>query len=294
MGCMPETVDNLLKLNVLDSDIKNVVFYTICSSRPDLILKDKTFRRQIPIFMTGEQTLKDKWPHEDFDYEFSELGFRDVDLPESVDLAAFGCSYTFGVGLPIKRTWHKLLADKHNLTSYNFGQPGASIKTISDIFCIVSNNVKIKKAVILLPSYMRASVTTQSLSKSIKFYDLLPTKPSRWLQSSSNTNVFDILHDMYYKYTPDAEFIRTMKDAVYMIEYLAKTKNIELFISSWDRPTYDLLKVMEFKYAKLIDEWVDPSEFNHITNSDYARDGNHPGILHHEYWANKITGQVTT
>lgn len=287
---MPGSLNELLRLNVFDCGIENVKEYTLFSTRPDLVVKglhDLHIRRQVSIFSTLEQDYKDKWVHEDFDYKLSELGFRDTDLPAQVDLAAFGCSYTFGLGLPEYSVWHKLLAKNNNISAYNFGQPGASIKSIADIFHIISNHVKIDKAIFLLPAYTRFLMAGQRVDR-VKLFSLLPTKSTH----TGDTSLFSINSDELYKHTPDIEFIRKMKDDVYAIEQLAKHKNVKLFISSWDRPTYDLLKFMDFKYAKLIEEWTCPKD--PAKQKDLARDNLHPGMSHHKYWAEEIQHQVFT
>ncbi len=280
---MVKSIDNLLRLNVLDSDdISEVKHYTLHTTRPDLVLKGGDLRPQVPIFLPSESSNQHLWKHEDFDYKFSELGFRDGDMPTHVNLAAFGCSYTFGIGLPEDKLWHKLLAQQQDCNTYNFGQPGASIKTISDIFCIVCNNIKIDKAVVLLPTYMRATVAAEDVHKQVRLLGLLPQHNRLVLEK------FELDHDMYYKYTPHAEFIRKMKEDIYMMEYIAKHKNIALYISSWDAPTYELLKSLKTKHMKLIEQWTDPAD----VKDDFARDRMHPGMLHHVHWADKIREQV--
>jgi len=291
---MPLPLVNLLKLNVFDSDIEKVKHYTICTSRPDLVLKSNKLdisglKKQVSIFSISEDKNKDNWKHEDFDYQFTSLGFRDAELPEHIDIAAFGCSYTFGVGLPIYGLWHKILTKDTNLLSYNFGQPGASIPAIADIFNIVSNNVHMDKAIFLLPNYMRDLITYETgikFKRCVELKSIMPESPN------VGCTYKDIIHEAHYKYTPDAEFVRKMKDSVYLIEAMAKIKNIKVYFSSWDHPTYELLQVMDLRYARLLKEWTWPSD--KALYKDLARDSMHPGFLHHKYWTEQVRDQVLT
>lgn len=267
-------INDLLQLNLFNCGIQRVKEYTLCHTRPDLVLKSGQLIKSTSIFSPLEQTHLDKWQHENFSYEFSELGFRDIELPEHISLGAFGCSYTFGLGIPEDKTWHRCLSDN----SYNFGQPGASIQSIADIFCIISNFVKIDKAIFLFPNYMRDLIATGS-DKDYKLLSLLPNR---------NNDSFEYLKE-YYKYIPHNDLIRKMKDAVYLIEYICKLKNIKVYMSSWDRPTYELLKLMDFTYARLINEWTLP---NQSSMPDFARDCLHPGISQHKYWSDNIKDQV--
>lgn len=280
---------DLLKLNVFDSDIEKIKHYTICTSRPDLVFKSSGLKLQVPIFSIPEDENKGNWKHENFDYQFTPLGFRDAELSEHIDIAAFGCSYTFGVGLPIYGLWHKILTKDTNLLSYNFGQPGASIAAIADIFNIVSNNVRMDKAIFLLPNYVRDLITYETVIKFKRYVELKSIIPRL---HHLGLTYQDIIHEAHYKYTPDAEFVRKMKDSVYLIETMAKIKNIKVYFSSWDRPTYELLQTMDLKYAKLIEEWTWPNDKTY--NEDLARDSMHPGLTHHKYWSEKIQHQVLT
>jgi len=281
---MPESIIDLLKFNVFDSDIEKVKYYTIYSSRPDLVLKSGQLKKQVSIFSIPEDQNKDSWKYEDFNYQFSEHGFRDGDLPKHIDIAAFGCSYTFGVGLPSNSLWHKLLTKNTNLISYNFGQPGASIGAITDTFNIVSNNVKIDKAVFLLPNYMRDLIAFEEINKpwkkSFKLKSIMPQLPTLGYLYN------DIITEEHYKYTPECEFIRKMKDAIYLLEKIASIRDIKVYISSWDHPTYELLQTMDLRYARLLKEWTWPND--ETLNKDLARDSMHPGFLHHKYWIEQV------
>lgn len=281
---MINSIDNLLRLNVLDSDdIKEVTNYTVRATRPDLILKDGSIRRQVSTFSALEEAHRYRWQHKDFDYKISELGFRDIDLINHINLAAFGCSYTFGTGLPEDTLWHKLLAKSKGYSTYNFGLPGASIKTISDVFCIVANNIKIDKAVVLFPTYMRTTIAAENMSnQSVRLIGLLPQYKPPVLEN------YNINHDMFYKYIPDVEFIRKMKEDIYIMEHMAKKNDIQLYISSWDLPTYELLKTLKKNHMVLLEQWTTPENIQ----DDWARDIMHPGMAHHAHWVDKIEQQV--
>ena len=284
---MPGTLDNLIQLNLFDCPLDRVKFYTVASTRPDLITKSGNLVSQVSVFTTSEKENKDSWEHEDFDYKLSELGFRDKNLVDDVDfdidLAVFGCSYTFGIGLPQNTIWYNQLDS--NLTTYNFGQPGASIKVIADIFHIVSSHIKIKKAVFLLPNYTRSMVAYNNPERQkdsdAEFVHLLPNMarlPTLYKQ-------YQDIHNAYYKYTSDNEFVRVMKDEVYLIEQMSKFKNIELFLSSWDNPTYRILSSMNLRYATILKQFTWPID---ESKKVLARDKMHAGIPHHKYWANQI------
>jgi hypothetical protein len=274
---MVNTIENLLNLNTINTDINSIKFYTVATTRPDLILKNNQLIDRVETFSTLEQKHKEHWKSEDFDYRLTNLGFRGIDIPKHISLAAFGCSYTFGQGLPEHKIWHRLLDEK----SYNFGQPGASIKSITDMFLIISNNLKLDKAIFLLPNYVRQIVATESYSdKSISLVPLLQNYKGTF-QSD-----YDIELDSYYKYTPNIELIRRMKDDLYLVDHISKIRGIKLYVSSWDRPTYNLIKLMNFNNTIILPEWTSPESEHDKT--ELARDRLHPGMSHHKYWADQI------
>lgn len=276
------TIEKLVKLNLTNTKLENVKYYTVATTRPDLITKTNKLLNKVNTFSPLEESHKSEWKFQDFDYSLSSLGFRGQELPSHIDIAAFGCSYTFGQGLPEDKLWHKIIS---NGNSYNFGQPGASIKSISDIFLVISKHVNIDKAVFLLPNYVRQLVAAKSYdSRTMNLVPLLHNYKGNF-QSE-----YDIQHDMYYKFTPDLELIRRMKDDLYMIDFISKSRNIKTYISSWDRPTYKLIKLMEFTHINLLPEWTSPEDIE--ARSDLARDRLHPGMSHHKYWADQIEGIV--
>jgi hypothetical protein len=276
---------NILGLNVHKCKLEDVKNYTLYTSRPDLILKStKSIREEVDVFNSSEKDNKDKWSFEDFNYRFSKLGFRDVEIPDSIDIAIFGCSFTFGVGLPAEKLWHKILSEKNNVSCYNFAMPGASIEHVIKIFYIVSRYVKIKKAIFLLPDYARQLMAVQHLSTlKVDLLDLVPNMHD-YIRAE-----YGFYQKIYYKTLPDAELIRRSKDDLYSLEHIAQSKNIELYLSSWHRPTYHILENMTFDYATVLKEWIMGKP---EMSTDLARDKMHPGLEHHKYWAEQIENQV--
>lgn len=281
------SVDALMRLNTHECDLEFVKYYTSATNRSDLILADGRFKAQADVWTPFERENAHKWKHEKFDYKLTSLGFREnTEIPDQIDLAAFGCSFTFGVGLPLDGIWHKVLSKKHDVISYNFGTSGSSIKVAYDIFSIVSRYTKICKAIFLMPAYERQLCAVNDITDKdkISLFDLIPT-------SSNLINKMDDFEPReYYKYTPISDLQKRMKDDIYNIEFLAKSMDIEVFISSWDRPTYNLIKSMDLKYMTVVPEWINPPDYD--PELDMARDKHHPGFKHHKYWADQLEGIV--
>jgi hypothetical protein len=254
------------------SDIKN---FTLVNLRPDLEI---TQRKTIHTFSHFEEENLTNWQYDNFDYEITELGFRGNDLPNSIEFGAFGCSFTFGQGLPYKNTWSNLLANLLNCNYYNFGQPAIGITNIAEIFILMSNFVQMKKAIFLLPPYNRLSVA--ATNKKTNDINLLPIIAS---STSKLEKLYDIDSRTIYKHMPDIELIRRFKDYLYLIKFVSEVKKIDCYFSSWDHETYTLLESLDLD-KMLLPEWASGGELLF----DYARDQLHPGPIHHFTWVNKI------
>jgi hypothetical protein len=227
----------------------------------------------------------DKWPYEHFDYHINDYGFRGGEIPTSVDLAAFGCSFTFGTGLSENMLWHKLLAKKLNMSTFNFGQPGRSIHTCVDMFLLLSTHIKISNAVFLLPSLNRVQIAKKEVDSSNIFY--LDSSPA--YRSPLNES-FGINEDYLHRGMPEEEAIKICRNQIYLLDHIAKLRGVNLYMSSWDPNTYYFLYDMDLTHAKVIYPWKSGSlEF---ANKDKARDSLHPGPLHHEKWFNEIKDSI--
>ena len=227
------------RLNLLNSSsIDDVLRYTTASANLSNLPKDEI--SVIDYFTIAEMTHAEKW-NVPFNYQIHHLGFRFNELPKEVDIAVFGCSFTFGVGLPSHMLWHSVLAKELGCTTVNFGLPGASIKTAIDLFLIASKHINIKKAIFLLPSATRMQIAKKHptldethLLSIIAGYD---SKMSEYYQMSDSA---------IYRAIPDEEQYKIVKEAIYLSEYVAKDRQIDVYYSSWEAETYQFLKNMKY------------------------------------------------
>jgi len=281
----PETdLKEFAQINFLtSSNINDVKKLTLCATRQDLRMSSSV---QVECFSPREYEHKPNWQHQDFNYLISELGFRGENtLPDEVELAAFGCSFTFGQGLAEDMVWPNLLANDLKMSMYNFGQPATGVKNIADLFAIITNHVKIKHAVFLLPPYHRLQIAAKN--RHTNSVDILPVLPN---YDGSIQSRYSVIGDDIYKALPGEELLKIFKDSVYLIDYLAKIKGIKTYYSSWDKDTYRFLMQMN-KDLTLLPEWTSRSVYTGVVeylNNDLARDMLHPGMRHHKNWTWQI------
>ncbi len=222
------------------------------------------------------------WKHEHFDYVINEYGFRESKNPSDTNIGAFGCSFTFGSGLPINMLWHQILAKQLNKTCYNFGSPAKSIESVIDIFLIVTNHIRLDSAIFLMPSFTRKQIAKTH-----------PTEPNviNYVNTDLNFDfnslkAYEIDCDTVYRATPDEELLKNCRNKIYLLDHFAKERGITIYLSSWEKRTYEFIEQMDLEHCVMIPSWESLSiEF---MNSDLARDQLHPGSEHHSHWANVI------
>jgi hypothetical protein len=235
----------------------------------------------------GNEDIKcaDKWTYEQFNYAINDFGFRGDSLSEEIDLAAFGCSFTFGTGLPKGMLWHTLLARELDMSVMNFGLPARSIQSIVDMFLIISKHIKIKNAVFLMPSLTRLQFAkTHPETKLINHLNTCVD------YHSAINKIYGIDEGQIYRAVPDEEMYKICKNQIYVLEYIARERGVKVYLSSWEEETYNFIKQMNLESITVLPMWRSLSM--DFANNDKARDMHHPGPAHHALWANKIKGYI--
>ena len=271
-------LDSFAQLNLLDStDILDVRYFTANEIRVQSIKKDGV--TIFDFFSMDDLNYADKWKHPPFDYKMNYLGFRMEEVPKEVDIAVFGCSFTFGLGLPTEMLWHNLLAKELNMSCANFGVAGASAKTIIEIFLIVSKHIKIKKAIFLLPTFTRMQIAKHNeLSNRVQNLSAIPGHESQLCVA------YGIDTHVLFKALPNEELYKIVKNEIYLAEYVANNRGIETYFGAWEEESANFLEIMNLKYGTKLPQWHTPAE----CVGDLARDQMHPGPKHQEYWFNNI------
>ena len=265
---------NLINSATLD-DIRG--YSATCANLSNLPIGEIT---SIDYITIDDMKYADQWTGPHFAYNIHDTGYRNTSMPQSVDIAVFGCSFTFGVGLPNEMIWSSLLADKLNMSVLNFGLPGSSAKTAMDLFLIVSKHIKIKYAVFLLPSHTRIQMAKTHPKINITNCISLNSKFGSRLADAYELNCEEL-----YKHYPNEEMLKVLRNDLYLVDYVSALRGIKTFYSSWDAETYSFMKSMNLTNP-IIPPWMSkPAE---LAKTDFARDKMHPGPKHHQYWANTI------
>lgn len=130
------------------------------------------------------------WLGSNFTYKFNTNGFRCQEFNSSPCMLAFGCSLTFGIGLPEEHTWPYIVAKELGLTCYNFGIPGASNDTAYRFAKHWIPKLKPRVVILYSPAPDRLELVTEE-----KCYTYIPGKPTinpgsefykMWITNSDN------------------------------------------------------------------------------------------------------------
>ncbi len=234
---------------------------------------------------------------DDVSYYINNYGARgDWSIEEQKDdhlkIAVFGCSFTFGVGLPENKTWvaqfvQKLQVDKP-VQLINLGYPGGSIAKNLKHFKYLTDIYKIDMAVFLLPTHWREEYAEYYTSDyPVHYYNFIPNFALEYQKEK---------WEQYYSYSTDGTRFYDMVKMISYIELIASVNNIETYYSSWDEQTlnfireHKLVKLNQIlPYFKFLENMLGP----HLSNK-YARDGSHPGIASQDLFSSELVDHIAS
>lgn len=199
--------------------------------------------------------------YKEFSYVINEMGFRGTypDPSKTGVMGFFGCSVTFGEGLPEEDNFPYQLSNHYNKDCLNLGMCGAGAHRIALIFQAATRIWNIETAVITLPNWGRFNYVD-------KENNLLSVIPPHLHASDEGEAVRQSL----VKRFSDQYLMSATKDAASFIVSIAKEKGIKLILGSWEQGTNQILTA-GLKY--------DPAIFMYDPLIETARDNCHPGPL---------------
>ncbi len=212
-------------------------------------------------FLNEAERLRSKKKYKEFNYVINEMGFRGnyPDPSKKNVMGFFGCSITFGEGLPEEDNFPYQLSKYYKKDCLNLGMCGASSQRIALIFQAATKVWDIETAVITLPNWGRFNY----VDKNNNFLSIIPPHTHSSIEGEA-------VRLSLVKHFSDQYLMSATRDAVSFITSIAKEKNINLILGSWDLETREILKAsLNYESA--------PFVYNHKIES--ARDNCHPGPI---------------
>jgi len=237
------------------------------------------------ISLKAIQSKKTNLKESDVDYYINPFGYREEKPIEETynSIGVWGCSYTFGVGVPAKDLYTNILVDKIKSPVYNFGIPGAGIQKVAKSFVINNNFFKFKTAFFVLPSLYRFEYVTSNCydtpeevsSDTVNSFDLIPN----WFPSHNKelARKGKMLYELY----DDVSFLAELVKNLELIKQNAEINGTKVYFTTWCINTYDLLTKYSICKPKVVQFLESNKENMGNYVSDFARDGIHPGVRSH-------------
>lgn len=210
-------------------------------------------------YLNKAEEDRSKKDYKDFSYVVNEMGFRGAyPAPDkSKVLGFFGCSITFGEGLPEEDNFPYQLSQYYKKDCLNLGMCGASSHRIALIFQAATQIWDIETAVITLPNWGRFNY----IDKENNFLSVIPPHPH-------HSDEGEAVRRSMVKHFSDQYLMSATKDASSFIVSIAKEKNINLILGSWDQETREIIQVgLDYQSAPFI----------YNIREESARDNVHPG-----------------
>ena len=185
------------------------------------------------------------------DYSYSNsLGFRGPEPTANTELLAFGCSQTYGVGVPESGTWVSLLANRLGYTYANYAWSGWGTQAFVDALRFHIERYGTPKAVcILMPDFGRIETVDDGKNIIVEGREKSTTRGAgpasiRSLPfdrplvqySKSPHQLEDILIPEYYIYRFNNELLSLID--------ICKYNNIDFYWTSWDVYVLNFYKTM--------------------------------------------------
>lgn len=207
--------------------------------------------------------VMEHWKAFDITYSINPYGFRSPNFELDTDcIVSLGCSHTFGVGLPVEKTFTQIVADHFGLINYNLGVEGGSPDTCYRLGSHWIPKLKPKFVVYRPPSKHRFEIKMQGNGE-VFWHRFLPSGKDNVVVAQSNFG-------SYYE------------------QYLDNDSNSDL---NYQKNLDALANVCSDSGATLVvledDDWTPTDGI-----MSRARDLQHGGVEQNKYWATKVINAV--
>ena len=203
----------------------------------------------------------------DFRETWNNMGMRQAhEIAQEVDCCFYGCSVTWGAGVPDSAVWVNQLARSLGWSYNNFAITALGQEECVNLFMVTSRMIKMRTAIFMLPD--RARITQAfSQDSQLKFRCIAGAVDKQY-------DEFKQFHKDYIS-LPDEYFYDRVLRNLEIIATLAELQGIRVFVSTW---TGILPNVHNLNLVKVA----------HAGDNGRARDKGHPGCEWHKDTAQRF------
>ena len=162
----------------------------------------------------------------DFKVTWNSMGLRQAhEVSTNVDCCFYGCSVTWGQGVPDSAVWTHQLATSMNWTYNNFAVPALGQEECANLFMVTSRMIKMRTAIFMMPDRAR---TTQAfpVNDSLQFRCIAGPFEDQKAD-------FKQFHKHYIS-LPDEYFYDRVLRNLEIIARLAELQGIKVFATTWN------------------------------------------------------------
>jgi hypothetical protein len=219
---------------------------------------------------------------EDVIYYFNDHGFRGTEKigdNSSPSVGTFGCSFTFGIGLPADDTYPMLFGKHLGSRVYNFGVPGGSMNKATRYYSLASQYQHFDHVIFLIPHIGRMEIPREY--KNVPYgTNLIPNwKFTSPIDEAMRRRTYTVFDNMFLEYD-------TLRNISHCIN-IARANNTKIYFSSWDPTTFEVLRRYLGDDTNMIIPYFQTIEFSRPVRINMARDGFHPGAESQLQFLNK-------
>jgi len=155
------------------------------------------------------------WINKSFTYKFNSHGFRCEEFTNKPTIMFLGCSFTFGVGLPLYDIWPEIISKKLNMHCANLGQPAGANDTAFRLCHGWIDIINPQIICLLNPPGIRLEIIDETYMRLIN--------PAR-----NNIEAYKMFYKDWSR-DENNNYFNTLKNNL-AIENLCKTRNIKFLI----------------------------------------------------------------
>jgi hypothetical protein len=196
----------------------------------------------------------------DFEESWNSMGMRQADeVSTNVDCCFYGCSVTWGQGVPDSAVWTSQLARSMGWRYNNFAVPALGQEECANLFMVTSRMIKMRTAIFMMPDPAR--ITQAFPVKDSLQFRCIAGQPDQQYAD------FKQFHKHYVS-LPDEYFYNKTLRNLETIARLAQLQDITVWVATW---TGVLPKIHNLNPV-----WVP-----HGGGNNQGRDKSHPGCDWH-------------
>jgi len=162
----------------------------------------------------------------DFRETWNSIGLRQPhEIAQDVDCCFYGCSITWGVGVPDSAVWTHQLASSMGWRYNNFAISALSQEECVNLFMVTSRMIKMRTAIFMLPDYARITQAFR-LKGELNFRSIAGSVDGQY-------DEFKQFHKDYIS-LPDEYFYDRILRNLEIIARLAELQGIRVIVSTWN------------------------------------------------------------